>query len=59
MPRILTEMPGKISKRGEWDIPVWLIWSLIALIVLILIIGLGSGKLAELAGKIGEVLRLG
>lgn len=58
MPKILTEMPGKTSKRGEWDMPVWLIWSLIALVVLLLIIGVGSGKLSEMAGKIGEVLRL-
>ena len=57
MPKILAEMQAGISKRGEWDLPVWLIWSLIALVVLLLIIGLGSGKLGEMIGKLGEVLR--
>ena len=57
MPKVQTEMSVRISKRGEWDMPVWLIWSLIALVVLLLIIGIGSGKLGEMVGKLGEVLR--
>ena len=39
-------MLGRMKKRGFFDMPVWLIWMLIALLVIIVILGLASGKLS-------------
>ena len=45
------------KKRGNVDIPVWLIWMLIALVVLLFIISAASGKMAGIVDKIGQLLR--
>lgn len=46
-------------KRGmEWEFPVWLIWMLVALVVLLLIIGLATGTIQDLVGKLIELVRL-
>ncbi len=60
MQRILAQMAARIvrRKRGmEWEFPVWLIWMLVALVVLLLIIGLATGTIQDLVGKLIELVR--
>ena len=45
----------KLGKRGDWDMPVWLIWMLIALLAALAIIGLSSGKFTEFLRAIGNI----
>ena len=47
----------KSGKRGSFEVPVWLVWTMIALVVLIFIIATGSGKMSGLVNKILELLR--
>ncbi len=48
-----------VKKRGMWDMPVWLIWSLIALLVIIFILALASGKSSDILRAIGGLLTPG
>ena len=53
-------MAAGIVKRKsgvEWEFPMWLVWSLIVLVVLLLIIGLMTGTLRDLIGKVIEVIK--
>jgi hypothetical protein len=45
------------GKKGSFDMPVWLIWSLIALIVVLGVIGLSSGKMNEFLSVIGNLFK--
>ncbi|MBI2550517.1 hypothetical protein HYV83_05060 [Candidatus Woesearchaeota archaeon] len=47
-------------KRGiEWDLPVWLIWSLIALVVILIVLAVSSGKMSSLLRTIGGLFTPG
>ncbi len=44
----LSKKMVRLSKRGvAWDMPVWLIWSLIALLAIIIILAMVSGKIGD------------
>ncbi len=45
------------GKKGNFEVPVWLVWTMIALVVLISIIAIGSGKMSGLTNKLFELLR--
>ncbi len=45
------------GKKGNFEVPVWLVWTMIALVVLIFIIATGSGKMSGILNKILELLR--
>ncbi|MBI2142722.1 hypothetical protein HYU20_00040 [Candidatus Woesearchaeota archaeon] len=46
-------------KRGMWDMPVWLVWSLIALLVILFILAIASGKASDILRAIGGLLNPG
>lgn len=55
----LIRMAKKSVKRGMWDMPVWLIWSLIALLVILFILAIASGKSSDILRAIGGLLTPG
>ena len=50
---------SKKKKKGMWDVPIWLIWSLIALVVALLVLGLSSGKMSSFFGAISNLFNSG
>ncbi len=46
-------MVCRALKRGSLDMPIWLIWALIALLVALVVLGIGSGKLTDILRSIG------
>ena len=46
-------------KKGDWDVPVWLIWMVIALGVVLIIIGIISGKFGQFVRTIEALFRSG
>ena len=47
------------GKKGDFDIPVWLIWAVIALVVILIILGLISGKFGTFIRTIENLFRSG
>jgi hypothetical protein len=47
------------GKRGGWDLPLWLIWSLVAIVIGLGIFALSSGKMSDFLLTIGTLIKPG
>ena len=47
------------GKKGDMDVPVWLIWMLIALVAVLIVLGIISGKFGNFIRTIEALFRSG